>query len=74
MTQVEPTLQDLPNYGENIPIARFDEAVKTHAFIDYDGHGYFATATQMSDILVKPSEWGGLKIPSWATHVMWFNR
>lgn len=50
-------------------------------FIDYDGYGYFATATQESNIQVYPSDyWENRKKhtawyqPDWATHIVWYNR
>ena len=63
-------------------IAEFIETCKIGAFIDYDGHGCFTAQLKTgeyveSGINIHPS--GILKmliseLPSWATHVIWYNR
>lgn len=72
----EPKFEPFPDYGDKMTLKSWLEAVKEGAFIDYDGHGYLATAKQMSDIKVIPSQFRNktVKTPEWATHVMWFNR
>jgi hypothetical protein len=65
------------NIGHSIPIDEFMNSVRRGSFIDYDGFGYFATATQESNIEVFPSMLAELKpedFPEWATHIRWFNR
>jgi hypothetical protein len=68
--------EKLPSYGDHMTIERWLQCVECGGFIDYDGHGNLATETQLSDIVVYPSDVTALKLkmPSWATHVMWFNR
>ncbi len=69
-------MEPLPDYGDLMPIEEFSFNVKAGAFIDYDGHGYFATDKKMSDKGVVPSDFkkSNFHVPVWATHVMWFNR
>jgi len=64
----------LPNYGDLIPLKEFKQHVKDGSFIDYDGHGNLATKNSISDIVVQPSTIKKIKIPSWVTHVCWYNR
>ena len=42
-------------------------------YIDYDGYGYLCTATQQSDIQIRPSE-SHKEISSIFTHINWVNR
>jgi len=65
---------DLPEYGDHMTIEKFRECVAYGGFIDYDGSGNFATATQMSNFEVSPSAFPSMEVPKWATHVVWFNR
>jgi len=64
--------------GDLMTVAEFVDCVRQGVFIDYDGHGRYATATQVSrdqaDVIY-PSELVRLKTrPSWCTHVMWYNK
>jgi hypothetical protein len=52
----------------------FGEACDAGEFIDYDGHGYLATETQVSDRRIWPSNMKDAVRPDWCTHVLWFNR
>lgn len=53
----------------------FIEQVGQLFFIDYDGFGELATATQCSNIYIKPSDIeNNFVFPEWATHVVWYNR
>ena len=51
-------------------------AVEGTGFIDYDGFGNLATATLISNIAISPSDITcfKVKLPSWATHVVWYNK
>lgn len=62
--------------GAHMPMEDFMQCVKSAFFIDYDGHGVWATGDQMSDQTVAPSDITekGVAPPDWATHVVWFNR
>lgn len=77
LTPVE--FKDIPDYGDPMPIDAWIECVRDGFFIDYDGHGYLATETQMSNVRIYPSDFA----KSWFlekagkgefTHVIWFNR
>ncbi len=50
--------------------------VEVGGFVDDDGNGYLATATHQSSILIMPSYVSLLevKLPSWATHIVWCNK
>ena len=68
--------EKLPKYGDHMLVVEWIACVENGGFIDYDGHGSLATDTEISDIEIHPSDVSALKLklPSWATHVMWFNR
>jgi len=74
MTSIK--LQTIPPYGDQYPVADFLEDVQFGRFIDYDGFGQWATATHMSNVVVRPSDVvnKAVKPPRWATHVIWFNK
>ncbi len=63
-----------PETGEHMPLAEFLQAVTSNCFIDYDGYGELATATEVSNVTISPSQVGSTAFPEWATHVMWYNR
>lgn len=48
--------------------AEFEEGEESGGLTSEDGSGYWATATQRSDISTSQPR------PDWATHVVWFNR
>lgn len=54
----------------------FRLACLNNAFTDYDGIGDLATASEVSDISVYPSEvvMEGYEKPKWATHIVWYNK
>lgn len=64
----------LPDYGDHMLIADFVAACRSGTFIDYDGYGYYATQTQESDKLIRPSEVMKGHIDWSFSHVMWYNR
>jgi hypothetical protein len=67
-------MEPLPDYGDHMTLQEFIDACKSGCFIDYDGHGYYATATEMSDVLAQPSAIVHGQIRTDFTHVMWFNK
>lgn len=81
-----PNLVPIPDFADVIPIDEWLDGVHTNCFIDYDGHGYWATKTHqmkkgaleelISSSMVLPSHITKMKIkpPSWATHVAWYNK
>lgn len=71
------TMKPIPSYGDMRTKEEFLSCVKVGAFIDYDGEGEFATFSQASYVVVKPSDVSPDKPnnwPVWATHVVWYNR
>lgn len=73
--QLKPALNPIePKCGDLMTLAEFADCVKSTLFIDYDGFGELATATEVSDITVQPSKFSSMSIPLWATHVLWHNR
>jgi hypothetical protein len=50
--------------------------VESGGFIDYDGYGALATESGCSNIVISPSDVSvlKLKIPTWSTHIVWYNR
>jgi hypothetical protein len=61
----------------------FIKSVDCMAFIDYDGYGHLATATEVSDKIVIPSHVFTkkkrfrkkfLRMTEGFTHVVWYNR
>jgi hypothetical protein len=73
----EPEWEPIPDYGDHMTWEDFVSAVKTGGFIDYDGHGNLATATECSDKNIVPSQItrpSGYKKPAWCSHVVWYNR
>jgi len=61
------------NEDDVYTIEEFKELVKAKMFIDYDGYGY-PVKNNLSDrdIAIYPS--GLDKVPTDATHIVWFNR
>lgn len=58
------------DYGDLIPIAEWKDSVEFGAFIPYDGSGYYSNGTEYVHEL---SVWE-YPVPTWATHVLWFNK
>ena len=75
-----PNLVPLEDIGDLLTLQEFLDAVECGGFIDYDGMGNWATETHQesgsTDKWVYPSQIKNKTriIPSWATHVMWYNR
>jgi hypothetical protein len=68
--------EELEDIGDLMTVKEWLDSVACHAFIDYDGHGYWATATKQSNASVCPSDITDKKLvpPEWATHIVWYNR
>lgn len=66
--------EPIPDYGDVFTAQEFEATVKDGGSIDYDGHGYYATADRMTNQRAVPSriKEHGL-LPGW-THVVWFNK
>jgi hypothetical protein len=67
-----PTMPDIG--GDKMTIEAFKEAVDAGAFIDSDGHGYYATEDKESRIPAYPSDVKVNLIDREYTHVVWYNR
>lgn len=67
-------LVPIPEYGDHMTMEEFLDSVKCGGFIDYDGHGKYATDKIMTDIIVRPSDYKKGLIKKEYTHVVWFNR
>lgn len=61
-------LEPIPDYGDLFTIKYFKSMVKDGSIMDDDGCGYYATETHMSRVNCFSQR------PSWATHVVWFNK
>lgn len=71
----EPKFEPIPSYGSHMTWDDFVECVESGGFMDDDGHGDLATATQCSNKMINPSSVGEhYKKPTWATHVVWYNK
>jgi len=66
----------LPNYGTLMTIEEFTDYVKRGSFIDSDGHGCYATETEVTNIQVnlKDIKYDKADIFPKFSHVMWFNK
>lgn len=71
-----PPLNKLDEFGNLLTIESWLENVNYGFFIDYDGFGDLATAQGQSNYRICPSDITKkkIKIPSWVTHIMWYNR
>lgn len=56
----------------SMDIETFKREVEFDIISDDDGFGCYATETEISDYIV--DFWNLHNIPSWATHVAWFNK
>jgi len=67
-----------PTYGDLFTMDDFRDMVINGSFIDYDGHGRWATEKEMfpygEENMVYPSTFLKATPPAGATHVIWFNR
>lgn len=69
-----PEMEPIPSYGDHMTMEHFVNCCQVGGFIDYDGSGQYATATEMSDIIVEPSDIKSGVYRKDFTHVVWFNR
>ena len=49
-------LEPIPYYGTHMTLKRFIQYVKDGCFIDFDGDGYYATKTKMTNKRIEPSD------------------
>ena len=62
----------IPDYGDVMTLADFQEACRFGAFNDYDGSGHPARNGWMDSAYVYPSTLETM--PEGTTHVVWFNK
>lgn len=62
--------------GNLFTLEEWLDCVASRGFIDYDGWGDLCKGNEVSNITVCPSDITKKRyeIPSWATHVLWYNR
>jgi hypothetical protein len=64
----------IPDYGTLMTLDEFGDAIR-HGYINNDdGSGFFATEKEYSEINVFSDIGLIVDPPSWATHVMWFEK
>jgi len=64
----------IPDYGDKMTINDFKENVDCGLFVDNDGHGYYATEDQITNLVVLPSDYFKNLIDERFSHVVWFNK
>jgi len=68
------TWSDIPDFGDHMTLEEFKDSCDCGAYVNYDGIGQYASATQESSVYVKPSDvFNGLLDTSY-THVVWYNK
>lgn len=67
-------MEDLPDYGDHMAREEFYRNCANGMLTDNDGFGEYATATQVSDKKVHPSEVCDGLWDSHFTHVVWYNK
>lgn len=67
-------MKPLPNYGEHMNVEDFIVSCEAGAFLDYDGHGEYATEVECTTIIVHPSDVTKGKVDERWTHIMWYNK
>jgi hypothetical protein len=70
----ELKLNPIPDYGDHMTLDDFIDACQDGVFIDYDGCGNYATADQVTNILVHPSNITEGNIDRRWSHVVWYNK
>lgn len=69
-----PVMKPQATYGDLMTIENFIENCEGGGFIDYDGSGNYATATEESDISIYPSDIISGVYRKDFTHIMWYNK
>lgn len=55
------------------PVEQFIEDIKEGYICDFDGHGYYGTATKISNIYIDLDDLVCGDYPKWVTHIYWYN-
>lgn len=72
---MERRMEPIPEYGDLMTLGNWRGCVELGLFVDYDGSGYLATATEMyTGIDIYPSQLKIFEFPEWVTHIVWFNK
>ena len=84
VAELHPVEWDVfPSYGDLLTLEDFTRDCNDESLIDYDGTGYFANESKISNIHVKPRQIRENRLATLTrqliennifTHVMWFNR
>ncbi len=74
MVSNQDGMSDIPEYGLHMTIEDFISSVKDGMFVDYDGHGRYANAKQMSNQYIYPSDVAKNHVLEGWTYVVWFNK
>jgi len=73
-----PHFTELPDYGDHMTFEQFKAACDAGGFVDDDGSGFYATATNEADIPIYPSDFKYSFGEKWIrkdfTHVVWYNK
>lgn len=67
-------LNDLPSYGNVMPLKDFIDCVKCGDFIDYDGYGSYVKDGKESNIEIYPSDVKNKLIRPEFDTIIWYNR
>ena len=70
----EYNLEPHDNIGSLFTIEEFIDICKTGYVTNYDGTGFYATATEQSDICISPGDILANKYRKDFTHVKWYNK
>jgi hypothetical protein len=62
-------MEPIPDYGEHMTLEEFSKAVRSGSYNGYDGNGYYATSSEMTDEQIDLPN-----IDQTYTHVVWFNK
>ncbi|KKL73771.1 hypothetical protein LCGC14_2071490 [marine sediment metagenome] len=69
----EVTFRQQPNYGDLLTLEEFREQLRIGGIVSSDGCGYYASATQESNVPVVFDADYVIELPG-LTHVMWYNK
>lgn len=67
-------LKPLPSYGDLMTITDFKTDCRNKYLTDWDGTGYYATLSGMSDIPALCVDAWRMTATGEFTHIMWFNK
>lgn len=77
----EAEQEPVPDYGDLMTVESFVENVGYGMFIDYDGHGDFATESHIwnvvvypSDVTQNPKQFLARCAEHGVTHICWYNK